>query len=170
LIAGIGALSLSTAVLPHFSRMVARKDIVELRTVLRTYNRLILLGSIPIVGAIVYWSRPLVAVLFHRGAFSDHDVDLVSRIQAANVLQVPMYLLGILQVRVITSFSANQVLFAGAWLNLAANVGCGYTLAKYFGAVGVGLVAPVVYLVSWLFLAYMAGRLLNEAETEAAAA
>jgi putative peptidoglycan lipid II flippase len=168
LVTGIGALSLSTVVLPHFSGMVARRSIGELRALLRSYTRLVFAVSVPLVVGLVIWSRPLVVLVFRRGAFSDQDVEIVSRIQAVSVLQIPVYLAGILQVRVITSFSANQILFVGAWISLFVNVVAGFALAKGFGPVGIGLVAPLVYLVTFVFLALMADRLMRAGMSEAA--
>ena len=42
------ATALGTAVLPHFSRMVAQSDWLEVRHTLRTYVRLILLTTVPL--------------------------------------------------------------------------------------------------------------------------
>lgn len=161
LISGIGALSLSTAVLPHFSRMVAQRDMRGLAHTMRTYSALVLLSSLPIAALLVYFSRPIVGLVFQRGAFSAHDADLVARIQVAYVLQLPIYLLSMLMVRLVSAFKANHILLWAALLNLSVNIAVGYSLAKSLGAVGIALTTSVVYLFTCAFLAAMSLRLVR---------
>jgi len=166
LVVGVGALSLSTAVLPHFSRMVAQKDFDGLRHTLRTYTLLIAATSVPLVIGLAYFSRPLATLAFQRGAFTAHDADVVGQIQAAFVLQIPSYLLGMLLVRLVSSLKANHILLWAAVLNLGVNVVVGFLLAKALGPVGIALTTSIVYTTSYVFLAIMTRRLLREAGTD----
>jgi len=85
----LGALPLSTAALPYFSQMIAKRDWVGCRRTLRTYSRLIILATVPITLALVIFSEPLVRIVFQRGAFTVTDTKIVSRVQAFLSLQVP---------------------------------------------------------------------------------
>ena len=67
---GIGAMALGTAVLPHFSRMVAAEEWTGVRHTLKTYTRLILMVSIPLTILLFLFSETIIKLLFERGAFS----------------------------------------------------------------------------------------------------
>jgi putative peptidoglycan lipid II flippase len=143
---GLGAMSLSTAVLPHFSRMVARSDWPGVRHTLRTYRRLILLVTTPLVLVGVLLSRPVVALLFQRGAFTPGDTDLVARVQSFYLLQVPLYLLGILGVRLVAAMNQQRLLMWVAAVSLAVNIAADLLLMRWLGVAGIALATAVVYL------------------------
>lgn len=145
---GVGSLSLSTAVLPHFSRMVAVADWAGVRHTMRTYTRLILLVTIPAVILGVALSRPIVALLFERGAFTAADSTMVARVQALSLLQVPMYALSILGVRLIAAMSQQRLLMWIAALNLVVNIAGDLLLMRWLGVSGIALSATVVYACS----------------------
>lgn len=168
LVLGIGALSLSTAALPHFSRKVATGDAAGVRSTLRVLTMLIVVGSIPLVVAVIASSRLLISLLFQRGAFTAHDTALVSSIQQAYALQIPSYLLGMLLVRLVSSLKSNQILFWGALINLSVNIILGYVMAKAFGAVGIALTTTAISMISCAFIAWMLRRRLVAWEKEIA--
>jgi putative peptidoglycan lipid II flippase len=156
LVLSIGALSLSTAVLPHFSRKVAAGDIAGVRQTLRLCAFLVVACSLPFMAAIIYFSRPIVGLVFQRGAFTADDADVVGRIQRAFVLQIPSYLMGMVLVRLISSIRANHILFWVAVINLTVSCALGYCLARAFGVVGIALTTSVVSAISCAYLALMA--------------
>jgi putative peptidoglycan lipid II flippase len=156
LIIGVGSLALGTAIFPHFSRMVAAGDWTGVRSTVRAYGRLIILISLPTTLALVYFSDPIVTLLFERGAFSSGDAQLVGRVQALYLLQVPFYLLGIMGVRLLSALKKNHVLMGISAINLFINVIANYVFMRYLGLAGISLSTSVVYCVSagliYLFL------------------
>src|SRR5207244_10336914 len=78
LFVGVGAVAVSTAVLPHFSRMVTVMDWHGLRHTLGTYTRLLLFITLPVPLALMYYSEPVAALLFERGAFTKSDTFVVA--------------------------------------------------------------------------------------------
>jgi len=162
LILGIGAVAVSTAVLPHFSRMVTMMDWQGLRHTLGTYTRLLLFITLPVTLALMYYSEPVVALLFQRGAFTKSDTFLVGQVQAMYLLQVPLYILSMLFVRLISALKANQVMLWGNVINLFMCLGLSYFLMQRFGVVGIALATSMMYLVSTAFLSLVSLRLLKE--------
>jgi putative peptidoglycan lipid II flippase len=156
---GIGSLAIGTAVLPHFSRLVANGEWRSLRHTLMTYARLIVLFAVPITLAVVYFSVPIVRLLFERGAFDASATQVVARVQALYCLQVPFYLVGILLVRLVSALQANQVLMWGAVISLVLNVVLNYAFMKWLGVAGIALSTSVVYVVSVCYLGYMVAQL-----------
>jgi putative peptidoglycan lipid II flippase len=164
-ITSIGTVALSTAVLPHFSRMVAVRDWDGIGHTMRTYARLILLVTVPITLGLVYFSEPLVRLLFERGAFTAADTHLVGQVQALFLLQIPFYTLGMLLVRLISSLQGNHLLMWGSALNLSVNVSMNYVLGLWLGVAGIALATSLVYLISFCYLAYVSRRLLKRRAT-----
>ncbi len=148
LIVAVGALPLSTAALPYFSQMVAERDWAACRRALKTYSRLIAAVTVPVTLALVLLSRPLVRLLFERGAFTALDAKIVSDVQALFLLQVPFYILGNLGVRVVSALKRNAVLMQISAVNVVLNVLLNWVLMKYAGVAGIALSTSVVYMVS----------------------
>lgn len=160
----VGATALGTAVLPHFSRMVAQSDWLEVRHTLRTYVRLILLTTVPLTLLCVYQSDWLVRVIFERGVFTMADTQVVSQVQAFLLLQIPLYLVGILVVRLVSALKANSILMWGCVINFVVNVVLNYVLMQWLQVAGIALSTAVVYLVSVTYLSVMLQRVLKQCE------
>lgn len=165
LLTGVGTLAVSTAVLPHFSWMVARHDEQGIRHTFLTYTRWILLVTLPLTLALVYFSEPLIRLLFERGAFTEADTALVGRVQALFVLQVPFYTVGMLAVRLISALKANHILMWGAAINLMVNVVLNYLLMQWLGVAGLSLSVTLMYVASMSFLLGMAWRLMAQSRS-----
>ncbi len=159
---GIGAMALGTAVLPHFSRMVAANDWAGVRHTFKTYARLILLFSVPVTAVLFLFSESIIELLFERGAFSAEDTRLVGQVQAFYLLQVPFYLISILGVRLISSVGKNEVLMKISAVNLVVNIIGNYLFMQYFGVVGIALSTALVYALSCgMILFYLMKELDN---------
>lgn len=162
LLLGIGSVAVSTAVLPHFSRMVAVGDSAGVRHTLKTYTRLILLVTLPLTVILIYYSEPLVRLVLQRGAFTQADTHVVSQVQAIYLLQVPLVVLSILFVRVISSLKATHLLLWGTVINLILSIVLNYIFLQWFQVVGVALAISLMYLVSTGYLIYAGMRLTKQ--------
>ena len=161
LMLGIGALAVSTAVLPHFSRMVAVGDWDGLRHTLLTYSRWLLIGTLPVTAILIYYAEPVTALVFQRGAFSAADTHLVAQIQMMYLLQVPLYIVSMLFVRLISALKANQVFMWGNAINLSMCILLTYVLMQWFGVIGIALATSLMYLISCGFLLWISLRLMQ---------
>jgi len=148
MILGVGAMALGTAVLPHFSRLVASENWGELRHTFKTYSILIIFITLPIMVLLFVFSEPIIKLLFERGAFTAQDTILVAKTQAFYVLQLPFFMLGILGVRLISAMAKNEALLKISAVNLMINIIGNYMLMKYFGVAGIALSTALVYMMS----------------------
>jgi len=142
---GLGTGAIGTAVLPHFSGLVATKQWETLRGTVNRYAAIVLVASVPLTIGAALLSEPVVRLLFERGAFTRTDTELVARIQALYMLGVPFVVTGMLFVRVISALALNQALM---WVSIVAavvNVAGNYLLAIPFGVAGIALSTTVVY-------------------------
>ncbi|MEE9218698.1 MAG: lipid II flippase MurJ, partial [Acidobacteriota bacterium] len=148
----------------HFSEMVVRADWTSLRHTLRTYTRLIVILTLPLTLGLVFFSEPLVRAIFERGAFTPHDTQLVARVQVCYALQVPLYTLGIMGVRLLSALGRNHTLMWISFLNLIVNIIGNYLLMRILGVAGIALSTSIVYAFSLSLVAIsVAGQLRHRA-------
>jgi putative peptidoglycan lipid II flippase len=148
----VGAIPLAAATLPYFSDMVAKGAWESCRHTLRTYTGLILVVTVPITAGMVVFARPLVRILFQRGAFTALDTSVVSHVEAWLALQVPFYVLGNMAVRLISALKRNGVLLGIAAVNTVLNAGLNWVLMWRYGVAGIALSTSIVYLVSCILV------------------
>jgi putative peptidoglycan lipid II flippase len=159
LLLGIGSGAVSTAVLPYFSRLVASGDSIGVRHTLKTYARIILLVTVPLTVILMYYSEPVVRLLLQRGAFTEGDTHLVGQVQAIFLVQVPLYILSMLCVRLISSFKASHLLLWGTIINLILSIVFNYLFAQWFQVAGIAFAISLMYLISTIYLLCAAIRL-----------
>jgi putative peptidoglycan lipid II flippase len=160
----IGSMALATAVLPHFSLMVARRDWSSIRRTVRVYVRLIVVTSVPATLAFIMLSKVIVRLLFERGAFTEENSVLVTRIQTLYLIQVPFVMVGMLFVRLASSLQRNYILLIGAAITLPLNVVLNLFLMRWLGVAGIALSTSIVFVVSCCYLTLSLRRALRNVE------
>ena len=158
----VGATGLSTATLPYFSKMVAQKDWHGCRHTLKRYSVLVAAITVPLTVLLIVFSKPLVRLLFERGAFSSMDTELVSRTQACYLIQIPFYVAGILFVRFLSSVRRTDLLMYISAANLVLDVVLNLVLMKRWGVAGIALSSSIVYLISCACVVACSVRLLSQ--------
>jgi putative peptidoglycan lipid II flippase len=161
-ILSLWATGLGVALLPYFSKMVAENDWDGCRHTLKRYSLLIASTAVPCAALLMMFSRPLVRVLFQRGAFSPADSELVSWVQVCYALQIPFYVLCILFVRFLSSIGRNEVLMWGSAINLTLDIALNLVLMSWWGVAGIALSTSLVYVVASVFLSTWSIRLLGQ--------
>jgi len=161
----IGATALSTATLPYFSKMTAEGDWLGCRHTLKRYSAVILAIGVPVTALLVLCSRPVIRLLFERGAFTSADTDLVSRVQAFYCLQIPFYALCVLFVRFISAVRRNDLLMYASAINLVVDVTMNLILMRWLGVSGIALSTSFVMVGSFTFLFLSSRRLLSRQAT-----
>jgi putative peptidoglycan lipid II flippase len=160
----IASTALSTAIMPYFSKMVASDDWQSIRHSLKQYLLLIFVASVPLTGAIVLFSEPIVRLLLQRGSFTAADTQIVAQIQSCFALQIPFYIGCMLLVRLISALRKNQILIVGSAFNLAINIGLNYLFMRWLGVAGIALSTSFVYIFSFGFLLIFVLRNLDRVD------
>lgn len=158
----LSAIALGTAVLPYFSRMSADRDWDGFRHTLKTYIKLIVYCSIPVMAVLFIFSEPLVTLAFKRGAFTAADAALAGKIQAIYALQIPVYILCIIVVRAISAINLNRVLMWTSVIALISTVSLDYLFVKIFGILGIAISSLFVYSIGLLFASTMLWRYIRK--------
>lgn len=160
-ILSVGGIALSTAVLPYLSQMVAQQDWEGCRHTLKRYTLLLLSVSVPFTICLMIFSRPLVRILFQRGAFHSADTDLVSWVQICYCIQIPFYVLNLLIVRFLSAAKRNDLLMYSAAINLVLDIVLNLVLMRVWGVAGIALSTSLVYIVGFSFLGIWSVKLLG---------
>jgi putative peptidoglycan lipid II flippase len=156
------ATGLSTATFPYFARMVTLRDWKGCRNTLKRYSVLIVATTVPLTLALMILSKPLVRLLFQRGAFTSADTDLVSWVQICYLIQVPFYILSMIFVRFLSSVRRNDVLMYGAVISFALDVVLNLILMRRWGVAGIALSTSCVYAISCFYLILNSYRVMSK--------
>jgi len=148
----IPVFSLSRAVFPYFSQLVAGGRWAELHSTLRTYRRLILAGTIPLAAVMILGSRFFTSILFEHGAFGAASVDSVALVQALYAIQIPFMTLATLYVRLVSSLRLNHLLTISTIISIILNVSLNLLFMRWLGVAGIALSTSVVYAVACAYL------------------
>lgn len=148
LVLAVVAASLSTALFPRFSHLIAAGQWHELRRVLVRFSRGVLLLSIPVVVGLALVGETLVRLVFERGAFTAETTAAVSQVQLWLFPQIPFYVLAMIGWRMLSSLNANRMVLCLAALNLTLNVAGNYVLMRWFGVRGIAMSTSLMYLVA----------------------
>jgi putative peptidoglycan lipid II flippase len=161
---GVVADALGIAMLPSFSRLVAAGAWTDVRRVLRTYVWSALAIGAPTMLVLIVLSRPLIAELYQRGAFSAANTDVVAGIQIALALQIPAALMAVVILRLLAAMQRTWVRSVGGIGNLFMDIVLNYLLIGRFGVTGIALSTSLVCILSTIFLGLFLRRELNLAE------
>jgi putative peptidoglycan lipid II flippase len=144
----IVAASLSTVLLPRFSRLITAGRWNDLARIRRNFAWLVVAGSIPIVAVLALAAEPMIRLLFERGEFSSETTAAVSRVQTYLALQIPFYVLAMLGSRLLSALDSNQTVLRIGALALVLNVVLDYALMQSFGVDGIAMATSLVYAVA----------------------
>ncbi len=145
LLVALAALPLGTAVLPFFSGQVARRDMAGLRHSLRLWSAVVAFAAIPLTVGVVFFSHPIVELMYQRGSFLATDTTTVTAVQQLYVLQLPFFLLGTLGGRMLIALGLNRVVLMISSANFVTNVVLDYALFRWIGLPGIALSTSLVY-------------------------
>jgi len=159
--------AVSSAIVPHFSRMVAHRNWSECRSTLRTWVRLTAIVSTPIALALIVGSHWLIRATFQHGAFGPRDTALVTPVLAMYAIQIPFFVSSRVFYRFLVAMRRTDLIFYCGALNLALDVVLNLLLMRWFGVAGIALATSLWTVSTFLFLWYWAMKLLPR-NTEAA--
>jgi len=154
--------AVSTAVVPHFSRMIALKDWKQCRHTLRTWVRLTILVSTPIALALIAGSHLLIRITLQHGAFGPRDTALVTPVLAMYAVQIPFFVSSRVFYRFLVALRRSDLILYCGGINLALDVVFNLILMRWFGVAGIALATSLWTVSTFFFLWYWVRKLLPE--------
>ncbi len=148
----IGPAAVATAILPHFSKLIVSESGEYVRQSLRSYSKIILAITLPVIGFLAVFSGPLTRLLFERGQFTSAATELVATIQRYSVLTIPPAMVMALVLRLISSLKVNYLLLRAAALAVGLNLILDLLLTRWMGVAGIALAGAIVQLAAVIYL------------------
>ena len=155
----VGPTAVGTAVLPHLSAGVVSGNASAMRHTLRDYVLVVLAVILPVTIGLIYFSEPIIRILFQTGAFSPDATQLVSRVQQASLLQLPIAILLALEIRLVSALRKNRILYRVAALSIVLTLVLDLVFMRWLGVIGIALAGVAIRLVSGLYLSCKISRL-----------
>ncbi len=149
---GLVSVAVSTVMLPYFSTLVAKNQLMTARRELSFFLLLATFVTVPISAALYLGSIPIIRLLFGGGSFDNNAILSVASVMEYAVLQIPFFVCNSLLLKFATAtkhvFAINVVSFLG----LMTNVGVSILFMKYMGVAGIALGASISILLSAMLL------------------
>lgn len=158
LIIGLGAVAVSRATLPVFSKAQAQGGEQAHRIAGRWVRLLLVLGVFTMLTS--WWLAPWgVKLLFERGAFTSQDTATVVDVLRYGLLQLPFYFAGIVLVSLLVSEGRHRVVAVAAAVNLLIKIVALQILTSIFGLKGITLATSVMYASTLILLSISVKKL-----------
>src|SRR3712207_4643846 len=142
---GVFGVAIGTATLPTISRFAARGDIPNFRSTLSSSLGLVFLMTIPSACGLVVLGRPIVALLFERGAFDSSDTEMVATALAGYSIG----LAGYAAIKVLSpafyALDDARTPMVISLVSIGVNVVAGYFLREWLSGYGVTPETPSGY-------------------------
>jgi putative peptidoglycan lipid II flippase len=159
--------SVSAAVTPYFSAMIAQGDWAECRRTLRTWVRVMLLVSAPVAVALMLVAHWLVRAALQHGAFGAHDTPVVTRVLVMFAVQIPFFAASRVYYRFLVAFRRTDLIFYCGAISLGLDIILNLLLKRWFGVAGIALATSLWTVIAFLFLWYWTQKLLPASESTA---
>lgn len=152
LIIGMGAMAVSRATLPVFSKLHAQGGRQTPRVAAHWVRLLLALGAGTML--VSWWIAPWgVKLLFERGAFTPQDTAAVVDVLRYGLPQLPFYFAGIVLVSLLASQGKHRVIATVAGINLVVKIIALQILTSVLGMKGITLATSVMYATTLMLLA-----------------
>ncbi|MDE3201703.1 MAG: polysaccharide biosynthesis C-terminal domain-containing protein [Acidobacteriota bacterium] len=154
--------AVATAVTPHFSELVARRDWLGCRRSANNWIGIMAAVSIPLTVALVLGAEPLIRLTFQHGVFTAEDTSVVTPVLAMYALQIPFFVCSRVYYRVIIALRRTDLIFYCGLINLGLDIALNIVLMHWFGIAGIALATSLWTVATFLFLAYWSRKLLHQ--------
>jgi putative peptidoglycan lipid II flippase len=158
--------AVSTAIMPHFSRMIAQRNWTQCRHTLRSWLVITALVSVPLTIALIACGKGLICATLQHGAFGAGDTAVVTSVLVMYSIQIPFYVCSRVCYRFVLSMLRADLIFYCGVLNLILDIVLNLVLMRSMGIAGIALATSLWTATTFLFLLYWAGKLLRRAVAE----
>ncbi len=151
-IQGIFVMSIVTVLYPKISRMMVDKNTTGIKAVLKKSILGIMIIVLPATVGIMVLSKPLVSILFGRGAFNSEAIEMTSKVLFYYSIGMIGYGLREVLSRVFYSMKNTKTPMYNAAFGMTLNVVLNIILSKFFGIIGLALATSISGIATTLLL------------------
>lgn len=158
--------TISSALAPHFSKLVAQNDWAGCRQTLASWHRISAVSATVLAAGLMCGSHLLIRVTLQHGAFSIMDTAAVAPVLAVYAIQIPFFACSRVDYRFILAMRRTDLILYCGIVNLALDVIFDLILMRWYGVVGLALATSLWTMSTWLLLRFWARRLLSAASND----
>lgn len=159
---GVFTIAVSTVVFPLIAKHAAAGDWHNMSTAYRKGMRLILVINVPAAVGLVVLAKPIIRLLFERGAFNEYDTQLMQPVLITFALGLPFLSFVTIVLRAYYAQKDTATPVRGALLSFIVNIGLSVALMKSFGTVGLAVAGNVATVAQAIFLQWKLAHLRSE--------
>jgi putative peptidoglycan lipid II flippase len=159
---GVIISSLNSVFTPYFSKLAFSNNYRETKKNLLKLALSLFLPAVLFSLVIAINSEYLVKILFMRGKFNFHNVQIVSRVLMYFMVGFPFYIAGILGVRMITSLGENRYLILLSFTNMSMNILFNLFFMSIMGVFGIALSTSFVYIINTIIIYVILFKLISK--------
>lgn len=142
------------AVFPFLARQVADGEEKAIKKTFWMIAGRMLLVLVPISVGILFFGRPLVRLVFERGAFSAHSTATTTGAWVAYAVGLPIQAIRHLTVRLYNALQENHILLYVSAASIGVNILLNTLCMRIWGHIGIAVSTSGVYALSGAFLLY----------------
>ena len=163
--------AVSTAIVPYFSRLIAKNDWAGCRHTLQTWVRITALVSVPMAALLIVGAHPLIRIAFQHGAFGSRDTLAVTPVLAMYAIQIPFFVVSRVFYRFIVAMRRTDLILYCGVINLVLDIVLNLILMRWFvfmhwsGVAGIALATSLWTVSTFFFLWFWTRRLLAAASS-----
>jgi putative peptidoglycan lipid II flippase len=158
---GVIFVSVGRAVIPYLSRQVSTNDMKAFKNTLRLYLWVVGIATAVLTIFMIVLARPVVQILFQRGAFSSEDTNrTASALMAFAVGLTPMSF-GFIISRAFSALGKTRVLLGSTIFSVIANAVFDSILAHFWASTGIALATSAVYVCTMFILVFILRRMIG---------
>lgn len=159
---GVFGASIVLAMFPYLSKFAVQKDYHNIKETLSLSIRLTLFIMIPVTVGFIVLGRPVVQILFERGAFGAKDTEMTTACLIYYSLGLTALIIRDLISRVYFAMKDTKTPMLNGVLGLAINVVLILVLIPSMSYKGLALSTSLSYIVTMVVLAYQIYRTIGE--------
>jgi putative peptidoglycan lipid II flippase len=160
----IGPEALGITLLPRFSQMMVQGGHGQARPFLNRFLAAAMCGSAIVAGALIYFSRPIVKLVFEHGAFAAADALAVVSVQNMSLLQLPFAVGIALLSRFVASARVNRILVPISAAGLVLNAALNLLLMRRFAVAGIAMATTIAQAAVFAILLFAVSRIPRHPE------
>jgi putative peptidoglycan lipid II flippase len=158
--------SLSTALGPALSALVAQRDWIACRAAVRSWSIRSACVSVPLAVVLIAGASLIVRLTLQHGAFSEHDSRVVAPVLIMSAIQIPFFVVSRVHYRFIVAMGRNDLIFYCGAINLALDIVLNIVLMRTMGVAGIALATSLWTVATFAFLWFWSAKLLSASFAE----
>ena len=144
--------AVSNVMFPAMAKAYSRGENPEFRRLVRKSLGACILVTVPVMLILFLGRRPIVALLFERGAFSAYSVGITATIMGGYTLTIVWQGVSTILLRALLSIGRTGLGTIAAWLAFIVNVGFDFSTVPVIGVSGIGYGAALGAFINALLL------------------